>query len=364
MDLRTLQCPSCMAPVEIPLGATRIRCSYCGKEVVVSQPKPPAPVAPPAPIAPSSPQARPSSRGKGAASLVVVLAAVGTLAVVRAALKPASSHATTAVIAGPTTPPTPVWADTKLSFRGIPSTGSLLLSDLDCTLTFEKLPAGTQVSVGDVRGSANDSGYLSLKVPFAERLGAISPLEAIDFRSKIDPKLTASMEFPTGVKLSLPLPSLGVSFGVKSALAKAPNRPVLFGSSDTKNGPSEHSVLWLGASEEVLGPAKTLSEVDLIAVKDNLPVRKGKQCPGYKISGKDEKQTLEQELQDFEVSVVERRTSKLVAKKRFPASPDCPMLAFQGRAQSYPDTNEIKAWLRELRTSKSDAPSGGKPSKR
>jgi hypothetical protein len=48
--------------------------------------------------------------------------------------------------------------------------------------------------------------------------------------------------------------------------------------------------------------------------------------------------------------IYERKTAKEVARKEFKASGGCPMMAFGGKANIHPDSDQIEAWLRQQRT--------------
>ena len=48
---------------------------------------------------------------------------------------------------------------------------------------------------------------------------------------------------------------------------------------------------------------------------------------------------------DEQVSIVERKTSKLVSKKTFPARTDCPVYAYAATQQTFPDEVEMKRWV-------------------
>ncbi|MFO0675860.1 MAG: hypothetical protein U0169_04960 [Polyangiaceae bacterium] len=361
VELRTITCPTCHAPLEVAEGATRVRCRYCGLESQVSAPKPPQ--APPPPAAPYVVVSNPGSAKAPLVAGVVVtlLAIVGGGAFLAA--KRSHKSVGAALVSNddlPKTAPTPVWADTKLSFREIDATGSLFASDLQCTLSLEKLPPGTRVRLGTEEGTASPTGFVAIKHSLADKLADVSATEALDYRTRMPVGVPAVLTFANGVGASIPLPNVALSYGIKSALTAARNRPVTFGKSDeAAPAATEHSIAWLGTSEEVLGPAKTLRQVDWVATQENAPARTGKMCPGYKITGKSGTETkdLQQQLQDWEVVVFDRKTTNVVAKKVFEASKDCPMMAFQGVAKSYPNTAEVKGWLRELRSSKT-APAG------
>lgn len=249
--------------------------------------------------------------------------------------------------------PTPKWSDHSVEFEGLDrARGSFLVSDLSYSVSFHSFPAGTRFVINNKEEPVSAGGSYTTKVDISEQIGALAPKDATDYRYKLDPKLPITIKFPGTAELALQAPAQTVWFSLERVLKKVADTPVRFGN-EQGAAPKEHSILLLGASHEVLGPATTMREVDWIAVREPLTPRKGKMCDGYSDVGKDKKgakRSLPMEMADEEVAIYERTTSKLVSKKVFKASERCPMFASGDTAKTYPDLTEIKRWLRQART--------------
>src|SRR5262245_57551859 len=118
--------------------------------------------------------------------------------------------------------------------------------------------------------------------------------------------------------------------------------------------PAEHTILFVDSlSSDTIGPAGTVAEIDWVALLSNLPERKGKMCSGYKpTGGTGAGDTLPLVMKDAKLTVYDVRTSKEIGAKDFKAAETCPTLTFSKEANSYPSRDEMKAWLRTLRTKK------------
>lgn len=265
--------------------------------------------------------------------------------------KPSGSSGDPASTAKPlAAPPTPVWKERKLSFSEIPARASFLVSDLAYSMSFHKFPAGTHIVVNGKDEAVNDSGTLLTSVDLGEKIAQMAPKDATSFRYKLDPGIKITFKFPGDVTLDVNAPKVSVSFGVKRALGKVQDHPVLFGK-ESEAKPAQHTILYLGSTVEVFGPATTMLDVDRVAVRDRLPVRQGKMCHGYKDVGAKgtKKRSLPMQMQDEEIIIYARRTGKEIARKKFSASTRCPMFASGGKATTYPDSRAVKRWLRSKR---------------
>lgn len=277
----------------------------------------------------------------------------GCKRVLREALKKgqeSSSTSSSTTDTAPTTAPVAEWKDSQVSFKGTKAKGSVLMRGTSYDVSFSDLPANAKVTVGGKSASANSSGYVAQKVDVTERLAALAPKDAFDSSYAFDPQTKAEVEFSPTAKVMLDLPARPAAFGLSDLFKKAADTPVPF---VTSQPAGSHTVVLTSIPAEVLGPAKTLKEVDWVAVSENLPPRKGKTCSGYKKDKGDTRTSSYQlEMVDQRLSVYEVATSKLVEAKDFKASETCPMMTFNGAAKSYPPAADPKRWLRELRAKK------------
>ena len=246
-------------------------------------------------------------------------------------------------------PATLVWHESDVKLTELGATGHFNVFTLKCSVRFEKLPVGTTVTGG---GSSKEvkSAYdqAMLDVDLSEAIGALSPSQALDRNFKLDPKASLELKYPGGLVQKVDLPPLSVEFGVASVLKEAADHPVAFGP-EPGAAPAEHSVAWASAlTPTVIGPAKRLSEVDWVALSVDSPRASQKTCSGY--SGKNP--TLPLAPIDKIVSIYERKTSKVITKKTFVADEACPIIAMGDTAQTFPNEEQIKQWLREQRAKK------------
>jgi hypothetical protein len=225
---------------------------------------------------------------------------------------------------------------------------------LDCTLKLEKLPDGTKVKVGDIVGeSKNDR--VSVKFDMGDAIAKAAPGDAMKYDKTIDPERSVELEFPDGAKVTEKLPGITTKYMIESELKKqlANGTPVLFGK-EADAPQTTHTVLNLAGSlgmDNVMGPAKTMAEVDRVAVEEQLPKRPGnKKCKGYKATGETGPgREADLFLVDWEVKLVERRTGKVIETKKFDAPTRCPMFAQGNETTSYPDSRAVTMWLRSKR---------------
>jgi hypothetical protein len=244
-----------------------------------------------------------------------------------------------------------VWKDGTLEFKELPNAHGRfsIEKSLAYDAQFDGLPEGTTLSVDGVKVGTGST--ISWRSSMTDGIAALSPTDALDHKFKIDPKKSATLTFSTGATVTFPLPAQGPWYALGEALKGAVDRPVSFGSKDSGKVLA-HSVAMLVSSTEVLGPAKTMAEVDWVAIEGAATERAGKTCSGYTKSGSKggPEKKFDLKLVDKTVSVIERTTSRVVAKREFRARNECPMMAFGGEAKSYPRTDEIKEWLRDLRS--------------
>ena len=188
-----------------------------------------------------------------------------------------------------------------------------------------------------------------------DALAKATPKDALSYDRTVDPGLSLEVTFPDGAKVSGALPGVTAKYMLEQDLEKklANGTPVLFGK-EPEAAPAAHTILFLGAlmeDEKVMGPAKTMAEIDLVAVHTALPKKSGdKKCTGYKATNEQGPgREADLMLVDWDVSLIERKTAKVIEKKTFEAEKRCPMFAQGNETTSYPDRREIQTWLRSKR---------------
>jgi hypothetical protein len=242
-----------------------------------------------------------------------------------------------------------------VTVSGIDAKGQIsCFGDLDCELRLEKLPADTKVKIGSNEKTAGTTP-VSVNFDMAAVIAKASPSDALKYDKQVDPEQSVELTFPDGVKVTEKLPPVTTKYLIESELKKKlPNgTPVLFGK-EVDAPQTTHTILNLAGAlslDDVMGPAKTMVEIDWVAVETKLPKRPaGKKCKGYKSTG-DTGPGREADLfyEDWEVKIVERRTGKVVETKKFEASARCPYVASGNEATTYPDSRTITMWLRGKR---------------
>lgn len=242
----------------------------------------------------------------------------------------------------------------KFHVEGMKAKGDLLCTSIDCTISANDFPDGTKIGAGGNEEVSSHGLCHGATVELGDAIGAATPKDALTYDHKIDPKATLTITFPDGVKIESPVPPLGVKFTLERYLEEKlkDGTPVLFGKeSDAAQATHSTMVLVGGAAlgdDEIMGPAKTMKEVDRVAWEEALPKRDAnKKCSGYTKAGeKGPGVEVSLMLVDWNVKLAERRTGKVIDEKKFEAPSSCPMIAQGGEATSYPDDGAVRAWLR------------------
>ena len=249
----------------------------------------------------------------------------------------------------------PTGSVSKLTFTKLEAKGELsCFGGTGCAVRLEKLPEGTKVKLGAKEEVAKASA-LRVEFELGDALGKATPKDALSYDRTVDPGLSLEVTFPDGAKVSGALPGVTAKYMLEQDLEKklANGTPVLFGK-EPDAAPAAHTILFLGAlmeDEKVMGPAKTMAEIDLVAVHTALPKKSGdKKCTGYKATNEQGPgREADLMLVDWDVSLIERKTAKVIEKKTFEAEKRCPMFAQGNETTSYPDRREIQTWLRSKR---------------
>ena len=241
----------------------------------------------------------------------------------------------------------------KITLTGMEAKGEVsCFGSTGCAVRLDKLPEGTKAKLGAAEATAEGKSPVKLAFDMGEQIGKASVEDALKYDRTVDPGLTLELTFPDDVKVSAALPGMTTKFFIEQTLEKdlINGKTVLFGK-ESLDPPKAHSILFLDAlldREAVIGPAKTMSEIDLVAVKEPQEKRSGdKKCKGYKATGdKGPGTDADLMLVDWDVKIIERKTGKVVESKKFEGEKRCPYVASNGEATSYPNRRAIQVWLR------------------
>jgi hypothetical protein len=255
-----------------------------------------------------------------------------------------------AVDAGP--PLTPLWSDRELRLAELPSAQARFsVDDTSYEMRFKGFPAGTKVAAGGRVTSI--AGDYTERVDVGMAISAMSPTSALDDKAPLDPRTDFEVRVPGYAPMKAAAPPCRVSTSLGMMMAKAVDHSVLFPREAATDPPlADHSILFVPTSGRatVFGPAATMREVDWVAVAEALPPRKAGTCPIPPESGSGPPTYAKFHLVDEEVTVVERKTARVIERKTFPASTQCPTFAYEGVAESSPDEAAMKRWLRDERS--------------
>jgi hypothetical protein len=253
-------------------------------------------------------------------------------------------------------PLTPKWSDFDLKFSELSATamGFFTVSGTAYDLRFTGFPSGTTITINGKTTAVAATGY-SERVDIADRMADLSPSDAMSWTYKLDPKIDFTISVPGYRPTPLSAPTRSVSYAIKDWVSKAIDHPVLFSHETSSDpAPAAHSILYTGAAPEAYGPAMTMRDVDWVAVVEKAGTKKTKTCAvkpsPYGPTGKPAITSVTLDMSDEQVTVVERKTSKVISKKTFAAKSDCPTYAYAPTQITVPDELEKKRWVRDERT--------------
>jgi hypothetical protein len=264
----------------------------------------------------------------------------------------AAAPAASVLDAGPAL--TAVWSDRELSVAELPSAHARFdLDEASYEMRFKGFPVGTTVVV-DGRASSMAGDYTE-RVDVATPLSLLSPAAALDDDLPLDPHTDFELRVPGYAPLQIAAPRCRASREVGQMMAKAVNHPVLFPREVSTDPPlTHHTILFVAKysrRDDVFGPQRRC--VKSTGSQSPRPSRhvRGGTCAIPSESGHGPPTYVRLQLVDEEVTVVERKTARLIDKRTSPATThcQCPSYAFQGVAETSPDDAEMKRWLREQR---------------
>lgn len=253
-------------------------------------------------------------------------------------------------------PMTPNWKDTEVTFTGTSGAGSFSFSGTKLMASFRDVSPGDSIEMGTDHATATTSRYMSAQTDVGAKMAKLRPVDAFDYKYRFNPEVKVNLVLG-GRPVTIDAPAASVSYALNAAFKKVIDAPINL--PPPEKPPTEHTILFTEGltGSEVIGPAATVDAIDWVAIGSKLPERKGKMCSGYKRTGEaGAGESLPLVMKDERMAVYDVRTSKEIAGKDFKAPEECPTLTFSKEANSYPSKDEIKAWLRTVRTEKVKAP--------
>jgi hypothetical protein len=228
------------------------------------------------------------------------------------------------------------------------STFAIAIDGTELVLGLHNVPDGTTLSVGSATGTSAD-GELLLRLPIADKLAGLSRSqlvgsEPVDLDATF--KLTLARRAESAAKL--PRFTLGsamhdsareVLIEKKLGLgAKAPTTPSIF-------------LAARGLPAPVVGPAKTLADIDWVAVMEDKAALDTETC--VYLDSRRSPKSFRKRVAVKTVTIHDRRTGLVIDRKDFVAPGDCPTRHAIGRGDiriEFDQSNSyepVLQWLRE-----------------
>jgi hypothetical protein len=225
--------------------------------------------------------------------------------------------------------------------------GHVILDKSFFKVSLENFPQGVAMELGSASGIVGEYGG-SVALDISDKLGAL-PVDLSE--AKVDPGVPLILKPAAQPPVTIKLQPQRVSFQIDDLLKKAENGPLLFGKEVAHDGPLR-SIMVVDYNHKTFGPAATLADVDALAFQHLLSPPKGtKVCGGYSSGGK-KMPDVSLQLKETEVSVIDRRSGKLLQKKVFAPDASCPMFVMtrsnENQVDSSPPATVIEEWLRGL----------------
>jgi hypothetical protein len=225
--------------------------------------------------------------------------------------------------------------------------GHVMLDKNFLKIFVENFPQGTTLELGSASGVVGEYGSGSVELDVRDKLGAL-PVELNE--AKLDAGVPLVLKPTNQPAVTLKLQPQRVSFQIDDMLKKAENGPLLFGNEAPHEGPPR-SIMVVNYNHSLFGAAQKLADVDALAFEHLLAQKGTKVCGGYSSGGK-KMPDLTLRLKETEVTVIDRRAGKVLQKKTFAPSAECPMFVMTRSGENAVDSSvpdkDVDAWLREL----------------
>lgn len=257
-------------------------------------------------------------------------------------------------------PPEVVWDEAReaITFRGSPGTVTFYLKGGDYMVYALGLPAGTKLRFGADSQQAAAGAETRLRFEMAAQVAALPLGDAFDAKFKLDPKQTLTITFPGNHIVAVPAAAVAARHGLNRWFGGVHSGAAVFAGEPMTAAKAHTVMVWkkiLMGAPVVIGPAKSVSDIDLVAIANDEKPHSGRTCEGYIPSGGTGKETPHSyvlSMRDQTVNIYDRRTGKIVKSKLFPGEDKCPSSAFstKGVVYSYPRDADIVAWATKVRT--------------
>jgi hypothetical protein len=246
--------------------------------------------------------------------------------------------------------PATEWSDFKLKLRGMSAEASFIMTEgrdeppLHVSAYFRQFPKNTEVVIGDARHLLDDRGYWLVKVDVRDRLGAMSVDEVIGKKVTFDIAFTIDM--PGYERVEGRVPPQRVDRSLREALVRSRGVGLAF-KDEPAARPKPATAIVVDTSSDLrrIGPLQRMWDIDWVAVEEReAQPAKTKRCSGY------DNGDLTLELTASLVTIHERRTGKIIEKKRFEASDRCPSFASVSANRTSPQfvsKEDIDRWVRD-----------------
>lgn len=271
--------------------------------------------------------------------------------------QPATASTTEPAQALPATPPASRWENERLVVEGHPTWhfGISYTTDGEVFLALDQgawWPKGTKVTLGEETQPLSSASARFQQAAFVfGSMPVWRPDEAkgelfAPRRLPVTPTASLKVQFANGVEIVTQLPAADAPSSIaKKVMSVAKQKPLVFDGEPPRAATPSAFHFDGERGTSVLGPAKTLSEIDYVIVSELAfsPDPNGTTC-SYNVTGQ-----LPLELETATVTIYDRRTHEPIGTKTFGVTkPSCPQYALSKRAILGPPRREIDGWIADL----------------
>lgn len=212
-------------------------------------------------------------------------------------------------------------------------------------LSFSEFPSNAKVTVNRAPVALDARGKGNAVVDLTPLIVALAPSQAFDAAYKLDPRTKIGFEFGAAKEQVVDAKPISIAVILQEHLRTNAGQPMVLGA-----GPKagEHSAILVGSGGPLaVGPARTVGELDFVAVGELQPPRKtDKTCDGYaKTIASGQRSVRPLEPVDTALTLYELRTGKKTANTVIAASEECPKSGIDA-ARTYASRDALAAWIK------------------